>query len=330
MLKPGDVLEMPQLGVRTEIRRTSAETGGELFEFEVVGRGRGLLVQPHVHERQSERYEVLEGALRLIADGGERLLRPGETGQVPAGVAHRQIPAGDGPGRVRVQLRPAGCTDAFLVRLRDMCASGGINRWGFPRPLAGAALVVDFAGEGHAARPPLAVQVRLARALLGATSREYVFVDEWDVTAPREAVFHALADARTYPAWWRPVYLDVEADGPAEIGKVSRQHFKGRLPYHLRTRSQIVALERPHVVTADIDGDLRGRGTWTLTETDRGTHVRFDWRVFADRPLLRALTPVLRPLFRWNHNWAIARARDGLEPFARAHADSGPVPTAAR
>ena len=48
-----------------------------------------------------------------------------------------------------------------------------------------------------------------------------------------------------------------------------------------------------------------------------GTHVRFDWQVHADRRLLRLLTPVLRPLFRWNHNWAIARAREGLEPYAQ-------------
>jgi hypothetical protein len=23
-------------------------------------------------------------------------------------------------------------------------------------------------------------------------------------------------------------------------------------------------------------------------------------------------------MFRWNHNWAIARAKEGLEPFAQA------------
>jgi hypothetical protein len=27
---------------------------------------------------------------------------------------------------------------------------------------------------------------------------------------------------------------------------------------------------------------------------------------------------VLRPALRWNHNWAIARAREGLEPYARS------------
>ena len=41
--------------------------------------------------------------------------------------------------------------------------------------------------------------------------------------------------------------------------------------------------------------------------------------LFADKALLRVLTPILRPLFRWNHNWAIARAMEGLEPYARAH-----------
>jgi uncharacterized protein YndB with AHSA1/START domain len=240
--------------------------------------------------------------------------------EVPAGVAHRQVP-GDksADGHVRVQVRPAGRTQAFLERVAAMCAAGEFNRFGFPKPVAGAMLVTEFGDEGHAARPPLRVQQALSRLVLRAdrSMRPYVFVDEWDVAAPPEAVFAAIADARTYPEWWRPVYLDVDADGPAELGKESRQHFKGRLPYHLHTRSRVVALEAPHTVTADVDGDLRGRGTWTLTPTATGTHVRFDWQVHADRRLLKALTPMLRPLFRWNHNWAIARAMEGLEPYAR-------------
>jgi uncharacterized protein YndB with AHSA1/START domain len=149
------------------------------------------------------------------------------------------------------------------------------------------------------------------------TIAKYLFVDEWDVAAPREAVFDAISDARTYPTWWRPVYIDVDADGEPEVGKESRQHFKGRLPYHLHTRSRISRLEPPHIIEADVEGDLRGHGKWTLTEIPAGTHVRFDWQVFADKPLLRLLTPILRPAFRWNHAWAIARAREGLEPFAR-------------
>jgi uncharacterized protein YndB with AHSA1/START domain len=153
-------------------------------------------------------------------------------------------------------------------------------------------------------------------------AREYVFVDEWDVAAPIEAVFDSLADARSYPQWWRPVYLEAETDGPPEVGRVSRQLFKGRLPYKLRTESTIVTYERPRVLAADVTGDLRGHGKWTLTPQDGSTHVRFDWQVIADRPLLRRLTPILRPLFRSNHTWAIARAKEGLEPFARQRAGS--------
>jgi hypothetical protein len=42
----------------------------------------------------------------------------------------------------------------------------------------------------------------------------------------------------------------------------------------------------------------------------------------ADRPLLRYPTPLLRPLFRGNHNWSIHRAIEGLEPYARSRAAS--------
>jgi uncharacterized protein YndB with AHSA1/START domain len=151
-------------------------------------------------------------------------------------------------------------------------------------------------------------------------AREYAFLDEWDVDAPIEVVFDALADARTYPDWWTPVYIDVQADGPPEVGSASRQHFKGRLPYTLRTVSEIVRIDPPHELEVKVDGDLTGRGVWTLSERDGRVHVRFDWRVHADRPLLRVLTPVLRPVFRWNHNWSVKRAIQGLGPYARLRA----------
>jgi len=42
--------------------------------------------------------------------------------------------------------------------------------------------------------------------------------------------------------------------------------------------------------------------------------------VFADRPLLRYLSPVLRPLFRWNHTMAMRQAIRNLEPYVRRRA----------
>ena len=286
-----NVFDAPGLGIRFEIRDSS----DELLEFDVVGRGRGFITQYHVHKLQSERFEVIEGTLRLLFGGREQVLGPGETIEVPAGVPHRQL-GGDGEGRVRVQVRPAARSAEFIELLAGM----RLNRWGYPR-LRGVIALALF-GESRPVLPRL-------------SSREYAFVDEWDVDAPRESVFAAIADARSYPTWWKPVYIEVESEGEPAVGKESRQHFKGRLPYHLRTRSRITRLEAPHAIGAEVDGDLRGTGLWTLTENADGTtHVRFDWRVHADR----LLTPVLRRALRWNHAWAIARAREGLEPYARA------------
>src|SRR5262249_4082699 len=89
-------------------------------------------------------------------------------------------------------------------------------------------------------------------------AKEYGFLDEWDVEAPQEAVFEALADARTYPEWWTPVYIEVEGDEPPGQGATTKQHFKGKLPYTLKTTSQIVAFDPPTHFQVEVVGDLTG------------------------------------------------------------------------
>ena len=323
-------LDIGALGADVILRPTGAKPVEGELTYDVIGHPRGLVAQPHVHPGQAERFEVFSGEMRLVIGRQSHILGPGDRMAVPARVAHRQLPAGSGDGHVRVTISPAGRTEEFLRHLAALSRNGQFNRFGFPRPLAGARLVLDFSDAGHATAPPLPVQRGLARTIVSGARlwREYVFVDEWDVAAPPATVFAVLADARTYPDWWRPVYLEVTADGPPALGAVADQHFKGRLPYHLRTRAMIVAFEPPSRIEADVDGDLRGRGIWTLTPSPAGTHVRFDWTVHADRRLLRVLTPVLRPVLRWNHDWAIARAVSGLEPFAAARAAATETPGA--
>ncbi len=325
-------LDISGLGAEVVLRPTGSDCGHGELTFDVIGRPRGFIAHRHVHVGQVERHEVISGEMRLELDGHTYMLRAGDRMEVPAGVAHRQLPAGSGLGHVRVTVSPAGRTEEFLARLAEMSSEGQFNRAGLPRLVAGARLIRDFADTGHATVPPVAVQraasaavlagsgpVRAIRGLFAAGARhlwrEYAFVDEWDVAAPARAVYDALADGRSYPQWWRPVYIAVDTDGPPVVGSIAQQHFKGRLPYHLRTRSKLVRLEPGALIEADVDGDLRGHGVWTLTPTATGTHVRFDWTVHADRRLLRVLTPLLRPALRANHNWAIARAIEGLEPY---------------
>jgi quercetin dioxygenase-like cupin family protein/uncharacterized protein YndB with AHSA1/START domain len=312
------VLDMGPLGITVKIVRSGEETGGEVLELEVEGRPKGFLNQRHVHDSQIERLTMLTGRMEVAMSGQKHLVGEGDSIEIPAGIPHTQRPVGAGPGRVRIEVRPAGRTQAFMEFLSQLAREGKVTRLGLPKPEAAADLILQFGDTGHASSPPLSVQRRIARAILGVTRpRPYIFVDQWDVAAPPEAVFDAIADARSYPVWWAPVYIDVQSEQAPGLGAQSQQHFKGRLPYHLHTESVITEFDRPRTVTADVDGDLRGRGTWTLTPNAAGTHVRFDWQVHADRRLLRLLTPVLRPAFRWNHNWAIARAMEGLEPYAQ-------------
>jgi hypothetical protein len=78
----------------------------------------------------------------------------------------------------------------------------------------------------------------------------------------------------------------------------TRRHFKGKLPYTLKTTSKITVFDPPTHFQIEVVGDLTGTGKWTLAPDGKGKiHVRFDWIVHADRPLRRYLTPILLPIF---------------------------------
>jgi quercetin dioxygenase-like cupin family protein len=167
MARAGDVLEAPALGVRIEFRRTTEDTGGELVEFDVVGRPRGIITTAHVHPRQSERHEVIEGSFVMRTGGLERVLAPGEVIETAAGTPHRHT----GDGRVRVQVRPAAEFEPWLERLVTLDREGQLLPGGWPRPVAAARLLLDFDGEAHRAAPPLRVQQVAARAIVRAAQR---------------------------------------------------------------------------------------------------------------------------------------------------------------
>jgi quercetin dioxygenase-like cupin family protein len=174
MARSGDVLEAPSLGITVEFRRTSADTGGDLLEFDTIGQARGFITTPHVHPQQSERHEVVEGAILLDAGGLSRTLLPGETVTTPAGTRHRHRGLGDGTVRIRVQLRPALRTEQWLERIAEIDAAGQILA-GWPRAIAGAHLIDDFEGEAYAAGLPPRAQQAFARGIIrvaGAVGRE--------------------------------------------------------------------------------------------------------------------------------------------------------------
>jgi len=170
MIGSADVLDIPQGGIRLEIRRRARDTGDEYVEFDVVGRPRGLIARMHVHELHEERIEVIAGAMRLTLGGEDRVARPGEQVVIPPGAPHAQRPYRDEPFHVRVQWRPPAEAEAFGERLAAMSRDGGLTRFGYPRPLAAARFGLDFGRYSHPAWPPLRVQLALATGLVRAAS----------------------------------------------------------------------------------------------------------------------------------------------------------------
>jgi hypothetical protein len=40
--------------------------------------------------------------------------------------------------------------------------------------------------------------------------------------------------------------------------------------------------------------------------------VRFDWNIVAEKPLLKYLSFLMKPIFRANHEWAMRRGQESL------------------
>lgn len=146
-------------------------------------------------------------------------------------------------------------------------------------------------------------------------ANEYEFLTEWRVAAPPELVYEILKEGKDYPRWWPQVYLHADFSPSGRTDRVGdRVTFltKGWLPYRLRWTAEVVRHSKPHTIEINATGDFVGRGIWLLEEEEGSTHVAFDWRLRADKPLLRWLSPIFKPIFRWNHAWAMAQGYESL------------------
>ena len=157
-------LESPRIGQTITFIRTARDTDGAELVVEALMRP-GAFIPPHVHVKQEEAFEVLEGAGTFRVDGRKIVVGPGERVVVPAGIAHRFRNRSGADVRVRATLRPALRTEDLFERLFRLGADGRINRLGAPRPLTTAALIREFRDEFfYLAGVPVALQRLLAGA----------------------------------------------------------------------------------------------------------------------------------------------------------------------
>jgi hypothetical protein len=138
----------------------------------------------------------------------------------------------------------------------------------------------------------------------------------WRIKGTVEQVYDVLSRPRDFPRWWPEVYLEVNelkagnADG---VGRVVALRTKGKLPYELNWQAEMTAAEKPHRMSVRARGDLDGRGEWRFRQDGEWVVATYDWTVLAAKPWMAVLAPLLKPVFAWNHRWAMQRGFEGLE-----------------
>jgi hypothetical protein len=146
-------------------------------------------------------------------------------------------------------------------------------------------------------------------------SNEYHFVTVWRPEETVNEVADILQDAQSLARWWPSVYLDVKQLDPGEedgTGKVVSLYTKGWMPYTLRWQFRVVESNYPHGFSLQAFGDFDGFGIWFLEQDGQCVNVTYDWRVRADKPLLRVMSFLLKPIFSANHRWAMERGEQSL------------------
>jgi len=341
MVYAGQVFTDPITGTRIAVLKTSAETGGKLLQFEEMyppHRGKEAN-SPHVHLTFDERFEIVEGRAAYVVNGEEQFARAGETVVIPRGAAHlNPYNTGDAPMRMihSIALDPpnARTLESFehaFDTLGRLAQQGQLNEQRQPRSFLQFAVILrSLHPHSYAAGVPIPVQ-QVMFGLLGGLGRllgyrtnyseagaanEYRFLDTWFIPHPTHVVFEELLHGEDYPKWWSEAWKRVSPIGDtkaATVGAKTEAIAGGFLPYTIKLELEVTRIERPHLISVVSSGDLEGTGTWRLHEFDGGTAVSYDWRVRADKPLIRLFSPIVKPLFRANHNWVMRHGEAALK-----------------
>lgn len=147
------------------------------------------------------------------------------------------------------------------------------------------------------------------------SANEYHFITHWRMPGTVQEVAEVLADAQELVRWWPAVYLDVQETAPGDedgIGKEVSLYTRGWLPYTLRWQFRVTESSYPHGFAIEAWGDLVGRGEWMLRQSGDRVDIIYDWKIRAEKPMLRRFSLLMKPVFEANHRWAMARGEESL------------------
>lgn len=114
------------------IKTTARDTGGEMTFVETVVPPRSGPPM-HIHERESESIYVLEGEVRVLANGMDSTLSPGGFTYMPKNSVHRFENTLENPSRILLIFLPAGIegyfTELGVPKVEGVPSPGGKPDW---------------------------------------------------------------------------------------------------------------------------------------------------------------------------------------------------------
>jgi mannose-6-phosphate isomerase-like protein (cupin superfamily) len=159
------ILDFGPMGMWWEITKSTADTGGELFEAINVLAPTFAGPPVHVHPTAEESYAVVLGTLDVCVGGEWRKLAAGQSATVPAGTPHTLKNESGAEVRLVNVHKPAQGFERFFRRLHALAASGRVT---FPPKGLGSAMLLAMLFSEH---PQEIISIRPPRWLMNALAR---------------------------------------------------------------------------------------------------------------------------------------------------------------
>jgi quercetin dioxygenase-like cupin family protein len=142
MAKAGEVIENPVTGERIEFVETAADTGGAHLKFNLYLSPTAQVAASHLHTKQDERIDILDGELRIVVGDAEpQTYKKGEWVLLKAGVRHSWWNESKVPAKVSMKFTPALNTEEFFESFFALGRDGRTTKDGAPRLLQGALMM---------------------------------------------------------------------------------------------------------------------------------------------------------------------------------------------
>ncbi|CAN5142733.1 hypothetical protein BH09PAT1_BH09PAT1_0180 [soil metagenome] len=142
----------------------------------------------------------------------------------------------------------------------------------------------------------------------------YHFKTVWHFESPIDEVWDIIFASGEWPLWWKSVkkanIIKIRKEG---YGSKIRYQFVGILPYRLNFEMSVTDMKRNTYIEGHVTGDLEGKGRWEFEREGRGSKVTYYWDVELHKKMLQHISPLVNPIFVWNHDYVMENGKKGLE-----------------